>query len=145
MNLRYTRIAAAVLCAMAAGSVSAADDSPSASELLDTIRVEGEALSPAMTPVDPERLSPGRESADALRDLLGVSGSCMGGHGTDVSIRGQSQTRINVLLDGAYVHGGCPNRIRFCGSAIGLDPAPAPTEWIRRPRTRTPATMRRSR
>lgn len=26
-------------------------------------------------------------------------------------MRGQSQTRLNVLLDGGYVHGGCPNRM----------------------------------
>ena len=35
----------------------------------------------------------------------------MGGHGTDPVIRGLGQTQINVLLDGAYVHGGCPNRM----------------------------------
>jgi iron complex outermembrane receptor protein len=35
----------------------------------------------------------------------------MGGHGIDPIIRGQSQTRLNILLDGAYIHGGCPNRM----------------------------------
>ena len=34
-----------------------------------------------------------------------------GGHGTDPVIRGLGQTRLNILLDGAYVHGGCPNRM----------------------------------
>ncbi len=111
MNFRYNRTAAAVLCALASGSAVFADERSSAMELLDTIKVEGDGFNPAMTPIDTEQLSPGRESGDALRDLLGVSGSRMGGHGTDVSIRGQSQTRINVLLDGAYVHGGCPNRM----------------------------------
>ena len=111
MNLTYTRTAAAVLCALASSSVVFADQKSSTVELLDTIKVEGQELNPAMTPIETGQLSPGRESGDALRDLLGVSGSRMGGHGTDVSIRGQSQTRINVLLDGAYVHGGCPNRM----------------------------------
>jgi iron complex outermembrane receptor protein len=106
MNFRLNRTAMAVLCTLAAAG-TAADNTLS----LDTIMVEDHNLLPAMTPVETGTLSPGRESADALRDLLGVSGSRMGGHGTDVSIRGLSQTRINVLLDGAYVHGGCPNRM----------------------------------
>ena len=67
-----------------------------------------------MSPMDTYRLPPTRETADLLRDIPGVSGSRMGGHGTDPSIRGLSQTRLNILLDGAYVHGGCPNRIIFC-------------------------------
>lgn len=52
-----------------------------------------------------------KETAEMLRDLVGVSGSRIGGHGIDPSIRGLSQTRLNVLIDGAYVHGGCPNRM----------------------------------
>ena len=51
------------------------------------------------------------DAGDLLRDIPGVSGTRMGGHGIDPVIRGQSQTQINILLDGAYVHGGCPNRM----------------------------------
>ncbi|MCB1800593.1 MAG: TonB-dependent copper receptor [Gammaproteobacteria bacterium] len=105
MNFRYSRTAAAVLYVLASNHAGAADTT------LETIQVEDTAMPPAVTPLFTDTLSPGRESADALRDLLGVSGSRMGGHGTDISIRGQSQTQINVLLDGAYVHGGCPNRM----------------------------------
>ncbi|NNG12769.1 MAG: TonB-dependent copper receptor, partial [Halobacteria archaeon] len=39
------------------------------------------------------------------------SGTRMGGRGIDPIIRGQSENRLNILLDGAYVHGGCPNRM----------------------------------
>lgn len=111
MKLQTTRTAAAVLCALAASASAVADSHNAGADTLDTIDITGDPVRPTRTPIDPESLSPGRESADALRDLLGVSGSRMGGHGTDVSIRGLSQTRINVLLDGAYVHGGCPNRM----------------------------------
>jgi iron complex outermembrane recepter protein len=111
MDLKYTCIAGGVLCALAATTASA-DELTIAAERLDTIRVEGDAASlPAETPVDTRQFGPGRETGEALRDLLGVSGSRMGGHGIDPTIRGLSQTRINVLLDGAYVHGGCPNRM----------------------------------
>lgn len=56
-------------------------------------------------------LSPSSDAGEALRNIPGVSGIRMGGHGIDPIIRGQSQTRINILLDGAYIHGGCPNRM----------------------------------
>lgn len=51
------------------------------------------------------------DGGDFLRQINGVSGSRFGGRGIEPIIRGQSQTRLNVLLDGAYIHGGCPNRM----------------------------------
>ncbi len=55
--------------------------------------------------------SPAADGGEALRDLTGVSGSRMGGRGIDPVIRGQKQNQLNVLLDGAYLYGGCPNRM----------------------------------
>lgn len=55
--------------------------------------------------------SPTTDGGDLLKSLTGVSGIRMGGRAIDPIIRGQSQTQLNVLLDGAYVHGGCPNRM----------------------------------
>jgi len=46
-----------------------------------------------------------------LRQVNGVNMSRFGGRGLEPIIRGQSQTQLNILLDGAYVHGGCPNRM----------------------------------
>lgn len=51
------------------------------------------------------------DGGDFLKQLNGVTGSRFGGRGIEPIIRGQSQTQLNVLLDGAYVHGGCPNRM----------------------------------
>ena len=51
------------------------------------------------------------DGGDFLRQMNGISASRFGGRGLEPIIRGQSQTRINVLLDGAYIHGGCPNRM----------------------------------
>ncbi len=48
----------------------------------------------------------------------------MGGHGTDPAIRGLAQNRINVLLDGAFVQGACPNRMdppTAYAAALGYD------------------------
>ena len=51
------------------------------------------------------------DGGEILRSVPGVDAGRMGGHGLEPVIRGQSQDRINVLLDGAYVFGGCPNRM----------------------------------
>ncbi len=68
---------------------------------------EGRTNVPAYT----VQKAPAADSGEMLRSITGVSGVRMGGHGIDPVIRGQSQTRLNVLLDGAYLHGGCPNRM----------------------------------
>ncbi|SIT00518.1 TonB-dependent copper receptor [Neptunomonas antarctica] len=54
---------------------------------------------------------PGADMAELLRSVNGVSGTRMGGRAIDPIIRGQRETQLNVLLDGAYIHGGCPNRM----------------------------------
>ncbi|WP_178861077.1 TonB-dependent receptor domain-containing protein [Thiomicrorhabdus cannonii] len=51
------------------------------------------------------------ETGQILRQFNGVDASRMGGHGLDVNIRGQQNTQINVVLDGAEIAGGCPNRM----------------------------------
>ncbi|MDX2422814.1 MAG: TonB-dependent receptor plug domain-containing protein, partial [Amphritea sp.] len=55
--------------------------------------------------------SPTTDGGELLQSLSGVSGIRMGGRAIDPVIRGQSQTQLNILLDGAYIHGGCPNRM----------------------------------
>lgn len=56
-------------------------------------------------------LKPVSDMAELLSSVNGVSGVRMGGRGTDPIIRGQRETQLNILLDGAYLHGGCPNRM----------------------------------
>lgn len=81
--------------------------------ILPTITIEGEQLSePGISQQNTEDiLGTPADAGDFLRGIPGVSGTRMGGHGIDPIIRGQSQNRLNILLDGAYVHGACPNRM----------------------------------
>lgn len=51
------------------------------------------------------------DGADLLRGVAGVSVGRMGGHGLEPRVRGLSEGNLNVQIDGAYVHGGCPNRM----------------------------------
>lgn len=92
-------------------AVAAASAQAQSEQALETVTVTGQALPSAITTLSNSDLRPVRDTGDALRDLLGVAGSRMGGHGIDPAVRGLSQTQINILLDGAYVHGGCPNRM----------------------------------
>lgn len=51
------------------------------------------------------------DGADLLRGVAGVSVGRMGGHGLEPRIRGLGEGSLNVQVDGAFVHGGCPNRM----------------------------------
>lgn len=51
------------------------------------------------------------DGADLLRGVAGVAVGRMGGHGLEPRIRGLAEASLNVQVDGAYVHGGCPNRM----------------------------------
>ncbi|GAA0783423.1 TonB-dependent copper receptor [Marinobacterium sediminicola] len=55
--------------------------------------------------------APASDGGDLLRTITGVSGSRMGGRGIDPVVRGQKQNQLNIILDGAYLYGGCPNRM----------------------------------
>lgn len=54
---------------------------------------------------------PVSDAGELLRQFPGVDANRMGGKGLDPVIRGMGQNRLNVLLDGAYVFPGCPNRM----------------------------------
>ncbi|WP_415888708.1 TonB-dependent copper receptor [Neptuniibacter sp. SY11_33] len=55
--------------------------------------------------------SPVSDGGELLQSLTGVSAIRMGGRALDPVIRGQKETQLNILLDGGYIHGGCPNRM----------------------------------
>lgn len=74
----------------------------------------------AAPPVDPVSVSVegsddtrpvASDGGEVITSVPGVSGSRLGGHGVEPFIRGQSQNRVNVLMDGTNVYGGCPNRM----------------------------------
>jgi iron complex outermembrane receptor protein len=68
---------------------------------------------PAVTTLEANELRNGqsRDAGDLLRVAPAVSSGRMGGHGLDPRIRGLGESSIRVLIDGAEVHGGCPNRM----------------------------------
>lgn len=89
-------------------------------ESLPLIEVEADINNDAATAVLTDATTTAATPADGgewLLQIPGVSGIKMGAKGVDPVIRGQKYNQLNVLLDGAFVYGGCSNR---------MDP---PTAW----------------
>lgn len=81
---------------------------------LSPVIVEAPRLDDPATTTVPPRSTPNPTAADGgefLRGMPGVSGSRMGGHGIDPVIRGLQGNQLNILTDGGYVFGACPNRM----------------------------------
>jgi len=60
------------------------------------------------TPVQP---IPAQDGADTLKAIPGFSVGRKGGTGGEAVLRGQAGSRLDLLLDGQSVLGGCPNRM----------------------------------
>lgn len=101
------KVAATVFLVAFAGSAIAADDGL-VIEITSGLPQVKNKIQSEMTSV---QASPSTDGGDLLQSLPGISGIRMGGRAIDPVIRGQSQTQLNVLLDGAYVHNACPNRM----------------------------------
>ena len=54
---------------------------------------------------------PAQDGADILKTIPGFSVGRKGGSGGEIVLRGQAGSRIDLLLDGASLHGGCPFRM----------------------------------
>lgn len=97
-----------------------------ANSLLTTAHAETDTKATSLTPIAVTDTQPdaknttntndllttgNTETGALLRQLNGVSAARKGGHGLDPQIRGQQYSQLNVLLDGAKIEAGCPNRM----------------------------------
>lgn len=79
---------------------------------LATMVIEGRAGVPGELTITPRQSpAPAADAGEWLRRINGVEAIRMGGHGLDPVIRGQQGNALNVLVDGGYVFGACPNRM----------------------------------
>lgn len=92
------------------GSEPADAASPAIAPHVVVIGRPGSPFTDRLDPTD-RKAAPAADGADLLSQATGVSAGRMGGRGLEPVIRGQSQNRINVLVDGAFVFGACPNRM----------------------------------
>ncbi|MCL7940113.1 TonB-dependent receptor [Halomonas sp. ATCH28] len=81
-------------------------------EILATMIIEGSAGVPGELSITPRQSpAPAADAGEWLRRINGIEAVRMGGHGLDPVIRGQQGNALNILVDGGYVFGGCPNRM----------------------------------
>lgn len=109
------------LCGPAAGGEAVPAEEPPGKDpeiltIFDEILVSATAPSgPAGTEreIGREEITevPYGDAAEVLRNVSGLAVGRMGGHGLEPRLRGLGETRINVVLDGAFVHNACPNRM----------------------------------
>jgi len=81
---------------------------------LPTIQVEAEQIVDANTSelaIETLLRPTPSDGGEWILEVPGVSGVRMGTHGIDPVIRGQKNNQLNILLGGAYIFGGCPNRM----------------------------------
>ncbi|MBO6561648.1 MAG: TonB-dependent copper receptor [Nisaea sp.] len=105
-------VAAMALPAVDARAQSSTEGSAAAS--LPKLVIEAPWLSePSQSVLPPHSPSspPVADGGDFLRSVPGISGVRMGGHGIDPVIRGMQGNQLNITTDGAYIYGGCPNRM----------------------------------
>ena len=119
--LRAAAAPAALAIAFAVPVTHARAEEPTSTPIL----IEGDRALPGplerMTPADTTGPAP-RDAGEFLSRLQGVTSGRFGGHGNEISLRGLTQDNIAVISDGAYVFGGCPNRMDPPSSLSALLP-----------------------
>ncbi len=121
--MKKTSLSMAILFAIH-GQVAQADGRVMAEILVEGSAPVSSSKALAGGPLDAEELSGLGATADGgelLKNINGISVRHKGGHGFDPYIRGQHQQRLNILLDGAFLHGGCPNRMDPPSSYAALE------------------------
>lgn len=109
-----------VPAATVAPPAMAADELPPV--VVEADRPATAAPATVATPADADR-GPAADLGAYLSTLPFVSAGRMGGHGQEITLRGQSQDRLAVINDGAYTFGGCPNRMDPPTSSAPLEAA----------------------
>lgn len=109
------RLAAALLALAFAPALAAAaerDEEPQAEVILEEIEVKSR-LEPRVDTLEVRevRETPARDLGEALEQQLGAAKVRKAGIANDILLRGLKKDDVNVLVDGARVHGACPSRM----------------------------------
>lgn len=82
-------------------------------QILDEITIRGqkEQLQQESLSIREVRESPARDIGEALKQVEGVNSIHKGAIANDIVLRGMQKDNINVLVDGARLHGACPGRM----------------------------------
>ena len=96
-----------------AGNAFAADTAKPArlEEVVVTAPMMAEPLTVVTDPKAPRQPIPAHDGADYLKNIPGFAVIRKGGTDGDPMLRGMAASRLNILLDGEMILGGCGNRM----------------------------------
>ncbi|MBS4098576.1 MAG: TonB-dependent copper receptor [Sulfuricella sp.] len=107
-----TRLLLTLPAALLAGNVLADTAKPTRlEEVIVTAPLMAEPLTIVTDPKAPRQPVPAHDGADYLKNIPGFSVIRKGGTDGDPVLRGMAASRINILLDGENILGGCGNRM----------------------------------
>lgn len=109
MNLKLKISVVAVALAM--GNVAQAVESAALDEVVVTAPQSAEPLTVKTDPKKPRQPVPAHDGADYLKTIPGFSVIRKGGTDGDPVFRGMAGSRLNILLDGEQILGGCGGRM----------------------------------
>ncbi|MDY1547860.1 TonB-dependent copper receptor [Luteibacter sahnii] len=111
---RWARRPLPVFIALACPALAYASDPPSTDHLTPivvTAPMETSPLTVVTDPKAPRQPVPASDGADFLKSIPGFSTIRKGGTNGDPVLRGMAGSRLNILVDGGQIGGGCPSRM----------------------------------
>jgi len=107
--------ALALAIGLAIAGTARADDELARSKTLTpvvvTATMQDSPLTVVADPKQPRQPVPASDGADFLKSIPGFSTIRKGGSNGDPLLRGMSGSRLNILVDGGMIAGGCPSRM----------------------------------
>lgn len=109
---RWTARLLALALAPALAAAAEPDEAPRGEVILEELEVKSR-LAPRVDTLEVRevRETPARDLGEALDQQLGAAKIRKAGIASDVQLRGMKRDDVNVLVDGARVHGACPSRM----------------------------------
>lgn len=106
-NFRPTALVLALAAAFPACAQAVAELAP----VIVTAPAMDEPLAVSFDPKAPQQPLPANDGASLLKSIPGMSVTRKGGTDGDPAFRGMAASRLNILLDGEMILGGCGNRM----------------------------------
>lgn len=100
-----------VAAALAIAELALAEDTIKIDEVVVTAPAMSEPLAVTTDPKAPRQPVPAHDGADYLKNVPGFAVIRKGGTDGDPVLRGLAGSRLNVLMDGEYILGGCNMRM----------------------------------
>lgn len=102
---------ALALTATARAEDNSDKDTATLSPVVVTATMQDSPLTIITDPKRPRQPVPASDGADFLKSIPGFSTMRKGGSNGDPLLRGMSGSRLNILVDGGMLAGGCPSRM----------------------------------